>query len=154
MIQLPAEYRRYAEYPLADAEPPHATHAATEAGLAAKGPADDEHRQGGSQPDDDRGARTVNRARVDVVALQVGAEPMRHRRSKQALAGIGVVGVRSGEQPRKRRDDKDQQDQCRGGDELRTPVQLAPGLDPKPRELSHIGSGGPGPRPAGPPTDW
>ena len=80
--------------------------APVEAGQRAQRPADDEHQQRGAQPDRDRGPRPVDGARVDVVALQVGAEPVRCRRGEQALAGVGVAGIGAGEQRRKQRDDE------------------------------------------------
>ena len=115
------QQQRQSEEHVGDAGDHRVDPATVEAGQRAKRTADDEHDQGGSQPHGDRCPRTVDGARVNVVALQVGAEPVRRRGSEQALARVGIGWVGAGEHRRKGGDDENQQDQHGGDDELRAP---------------------------------
>ena len=87
------QQQRDSEEDIGDAGDQHVDPATVEAGQRTQRPADRKTSRVAPTTDGDRGAGTVYRAGVDVVALQIGAEPMRRRRCEQALIGVGVAGI-------------------------------------------------------------
>ncbi len=122
------EQQRDREEDVRDPRDQRVAQAALEAGEHTQGHAHDDRGQRGEHTDQDRGAGTVDRARVDVVALDVAAEPCVGVRPLAGLLEDGLGRVGRGEQLRHRGHHQEDRDEHDGDPEDGVLLQLPPGV--------------------------